>query len=193
MAKNQERLVTPRFRVAFAQVFTPKAAKEGAKPKYSLTAIFEPGTDLVPMGQLAANAVAAKWPDEAARPTLRKPFRKGEEKKQFEGFADVPGKIFCSLSSQYQPQIIDHVKVEIFTEQDFYSGCWARATVHAYAYSNSGNNGVAFGLNNIQKLGKGKPFAGRTDASEDFDKAEEIAYEGAEAAPPSSAADDFLS
>ena len=193
MAKDQERLVTPRFRVAFAQVFTPKVPQSGGPAKYSLTAIFEPGTDLSEMLRIAKTAVDTKWPDETTRPILRKPFRKGEEKKQFEGFADVPGKIFCSLSSKFQPQIIDHLKVEIFTEADFYSGCWARATVNAYTYDPKGNTGVAFGLNNIQKLGNDTSFAGRVDASEDFDATDEIAYEGNEAAPPAEGMDDFLS
>lgn len=191
MAKEaQERVVTPKFRVAFANVFEPKPAMAGGKPKYSLMAIFPPGTDLSKMNALAKAACDKKFPN--GRPaSMRVPFRKGEEKAQYDGFE--PGTIFCTISSQYQPQIITHDKREIFTPQEFYSGCWARATVHAYAYDTAGNQGVAFGLNNIQKLGDDKPFAGRVDAADDFDAVAEIPYEGSEAAPPADGADDFLS
>jgi hypothetical protein len=57
---------------------------------------------------------------------------------------------------------------DIIEEKDFYSGCFARATVRAFAYSNKGNNGVAFGLQNIQKLRDGDPLGGRTRPSDDF-------------------------
>ena len=38
-----------------------------------------------------------------------------------------------------------------------------------FPFSTSGNNGVAAGLNNIQKVADGTPLGGRSRAEDDFD------------------------
>ena len=53
-----------------------------------------------------------------------------------------------------------------------FGGCWARAQVHAYAYDKKGNQGVSFGLNNLQLVPAGdrpdEPFGGNR-AEDAFD------------------------
>ena len=51
---------------------------------------------------------------------------------------------------------------------EFYSGCWAIASVNAYAYDNAGNRGAAFGLLNLQKIKDDKPFGIHSKPEEDF-------------------------
>ena len=51
----------------------------------------------------------------------------------------------------------------------------------AYGYDKAGNKGVAFGLQNLQKLGDGERFSGRTAAEDDFDSVDDFVGEGAEA------------
>jgi hypothetical protein len=44
-----------------------------------------------------------------------------------------------------------------------------RVSLNAYAYSQAGNNGVSFGLNNILLLKKGQPLGGsKPSAADDF-------------------------
>ena len=42
------------------------------------------------------------------------------------------------------------------------------ATVRAFYYKNTGNEGVAFGLSNIMKTRDGESIGGRADAETDF-------------------------
>ncbi len=90
--------------------------------------------------------------------------RKGEEKAHLDGYG--AGCMFASASSKQPPGVVDRNR-EAILEADLYAGCWARASVTAFAYDNKGK-GVAFGLHNIQKLGEGVSFSGRIAADEDF-------------------------
>ncbi len=62
----------------------------------------------------------------------------------------------------------DGIAVEA-TNEDFYSGCYGKASVNFYAFSVNGTNGVACGLNNLIKLEDGDPLGGgRSKAVDDF-------------------------
>ena len=162
--------LTPEFRVSFPAVFQPKTF-EGQEPKYRIVMLFDKKTDITPLKKLAADAVNKKWPDKSKRPKFKhNPFRDGDEEKAgIEGYA---GKIFIGASSKLQPGVVDQRKNQIMTEDEFYAGCYARATLTAYAFDTAGNTGVAFGLQNVQKLRDGEPFSGRTKAEDDFDMVE---------------------
>jgi hypothetical protein len=185
--KKAPNLVTPYFRVAFANVFKPKPSMQpGGEPKFGLTAIFPAGTDLTAMIALAKKAQVEKWGEDPAKypAKLRKPFRKGEERVgKYEGFE--PGTVFVNITSKYLPGLVGPDKQPILDAQAFYSGCWARATVNAYAYAKAGNAGVAFGLINLQKVRDDAPFTKRVKAEDEFG-----AVEGA--AAPAGAQDDSL-
>ena len=51
---------------------------------------------------------------------------------------------------------------------EFYSGCYGRASITLYPYDTSGSKGIAAGLNNVQKLEDGEKFGGTTSAAADF-------------------------
>jgi hypothetical protein len=165
-----KKCMTPMFRASFATLFTPRAF-EGQEPKYSIVMLFDKKQDLSEMKKLAAEALNEKWPDKAKRPSgLKNPFRDGDVEKP--GIDGYEGKIFISANSKMKPGVVGPDCVPIITEDDFYSGCYARATVVCYAYDRAGNRGVAFGLQNVQKLKDGEPFSGRTRAEDDFDAVE---------------------
>jgi len=82
------------------------------------------------------------------------------------------------LGARGQPGIVDQTLNRIISEDDYYSGCYSRATVTAYGYDKAGNKGVAFGLQNLQKLGDGDRFSGRTAAEDDFDSVDDFVGEG---------------
>ena len=173
-------VMTPPFRVAFAKCFTPD--KDG---KYKLVAIFPAGTDLTAMKALMKPAAEKKF-GAAVPKGLRNPFRDAAEREgDYEGFE--AGMTFINLSSKFQPRIVDEKVQPIINQKDFYSGCWARATVNAFAYDTDGNKGVSFGVNDIQKIRDDKPFAGRPEVKDVFKP-----VDGA-AAPAPAADDDFMS
>ena len=53
-------------------------------------------------------------------------------------------------------------------KEEFYSGCYGRASINFYAFNVSGNKGIAAGLNNLQKLEDGERLSGGSSAEEDF-------------------------
>lgn len=159
-------VMTPEFRVSFPAVFKPKRQKGDAtsEPKYGLTMLFPKGADLSKLKAAAQEVVKEKWGDKPPK-NLRSPFRDQGE-KEYEGYEE--GAVFVSASSKQKPGLVDRQRQDIIDETEFYPGCYARATVRAFAYDNNGNKGVAFGLNNVQKLRDGDPLGGRTRAQDDF-------------------------
>lgn len=174
--ENQSRtVITPEFRAAFANVFQTTKTPNG-QDRYQLTALFEPGENLDALKKLAKEALEAKWgTDKSKHPKgLRSPFRKQSEKAgDYEGFLDDDDAVFINMATIQQPGIVDANLKDIIDPKQFYSGCYARAEVNAYAYDKSGNKGVAFGLNNIQKLRDGERLGGggRAKASSVFEAA----------------------
>lgn len=171
MPIEMKKAITPEFRTSFEHVFEAHSF-EGNEPKYSVTMLFDKGADLSALKKAAANAAIEKWgPKEKWPAGLRLPFRNGDEKTDMDGYA---GKIFISASSKQRPQVIDAKKSPITKEDGtFYSGCFARASVVAFAYDKLGNKGVSFSLMNIQKLRDGERFGGRKSAVDEFDSVED--------------------
>jgi hypothetical protein len=58
---------------------------------------------------------------------------------------------------------------DLLGSNDIVSGDYGRVSLNAYAYSQAGNNGVSFGLNNVMLVSKGEPLGGaRPSAAADF-------------------------
>lgn len=170
-----KKVQTPIFRASFPQVFEAKAMQEGQTPKFSVCAVFEPGK-FTPAEKAKWDAMMAladevsmekfKKPVDKLPGNFKKPVRDGEEKEDLEGFG--PGKKFCNFSSRMRPGIVDRDRTPITNPDEFYPGVYARATITAYAYDNQGK-GVAFGLQNLQKVKDGDRLDSRTDAADDFE------------------------
>ena len=161
-----DKVMSPEFRVSFPAVFKPRAF-EGQEPKFSVTMLIPKSEDITPLKQLAQKAINEKWPNPAERPTgLRHPFRDGDkEKADVQGYA---GHWFIKATSKQKPGVVDMQVNPIIDENEFYAGCYAKATLTAYAYDRAGNRGVAFGLQNVQKQRDGQPFSGRSKPEDDF-------------------------
>lgn len=169
-------VTTPLARASYAHVFKPQAPMKdnpNATPKYSLTLLFPLEADLTLLKKMAHEAIVKKWgADETKWPrngegvlTLRSPFRDQGEKAAA-GY--VKGAKFINVSSEQKPQLLDALGRPIDDESMFYSGCWCWVTVNAYAYDKAGNKGVAFGLQNVQKLADDEPLSGRARAESEF-------------------------
>jgi hypothetical protein len=173
-----KRVQTPVFRVSFPAVFEAKAFDGGA-PKFSVSAVWDPSK--------FTKAEKALWDsmmglaDEVSMErfkkkmgdlpnNFKKAIRDGAEKADLQGYGE--GKFFANLSSKMKPGLIDRDRCPILNSDDFYPGCYARATITAYSYDNKGK-GVAFGLQNLQKVADGERLDSRTDASDDFDEVDD--------------------
>ena len=180
--------VTPPFRVSFPSVFEA-SSYQGSDPKYSVVMLFYPDkfTDADKRAWATVQAIADAASKDMFKKLVKdlpgnfkKPLRDGAEKAHLDGYGE--GMVFGTASSKQRPGLVDRQKQPILTEDEFYPGCWARATITAYPYDNIGK-GVAFGLHNLQKLGDDENFTGRVAAEDDFgDDADDI-WQGADIAP----------
>ena len=161
-------IMTPEFRCSFPAVFKARSSKSDdgsdGTPKYGITMLFAKDADLSKLKAAAKEAAKEKWGDKIPK-NLRSPFR-DQGDKELEGY--VEGCVFITASSLQKPGLVDRNREDIIDETEFYAGCYARATVRAFAYDKKGNKGVAFGLNNVQKLRDGESLSGRTRAQDDF-------------------------
>lgn len=175
--KKRVRVVTPFFRVSFPNVFVPKAAFKGQEPTYNIQMLFPKDgkhkANLEEIKKLVLQVAADKWGSDITKyPGSKKspfkwPLRDGEE-KELEAYK---GMIFANAKSKMKPQILDRDKNEILAPTEFYGGCWARATISIYpfALTELGSYGVAFGLDNIQKVRDDASFNGKRNAKDDFE------------------------
>lgn len=170
-------VVTPFGRVFFEAVFEPWAGKNpkpGKKAKYTIALGFPPEADLSGLKRIAKEAADARWG--ATKPKkLRSPFITDYEHEHF-----PEGWVLIRPTSTRQPGIVDAKVQPILEPSDFYSGCWARATLHAFDWtSDEGAVGVSFGLNNVQKVKDDEPIGGkggpRTAPEDDFEPVGESA------------------
>ena len=170
---NPKKAMTPRFRVSFPQLFEAKAMDENSKPKYGVTMLFPKDVDLSKLKK--AHKVALEegveklWKGKKPK-NMRSPFRDGDTEEDYCEKDGYPGHIFVRASSLDKPGVVDADTDRISDPAEVYAGCYARATIVAYPYDVAGNRGVAFGLQNVQKLKDGEAFSGRMQAEDEFDE-----------------------
>ena len=169
MAQN---VLTPEFRAAYVGLFRPSAPRDnpGGAKKYSIRAIFAPGTDLSEMKREAQQVAKDKWAANVPK-ALRSPFRTNAElDSPIPGVADDAIVMTFSASEDRRPGLVDAKLYDIIEESAVYSGAWFRDQVRAFAYEASGNRGVSFGLQNVQFLRNDEPLgAGRVPANKVFE------------------------
>lgn len=168
-----EKLISPKFRVSFPHVFSPnpKAKTKDGKLKYQISMLFPPDTDLKAMKKLAEDAAKAEWGTNLPK-KLKTPFLKCGD-YEYEGYED--GWTLVRGSTVQRPEIIDGKKQEITVEDDFYPGCWARASIRAYAWvDEQGGKGVSFSFFNLQKVKDDDRLGGdRTKAEDEFESVDD--------------------
>ena len=168
MASNK-RILSPEGVLSFPSLFEAKLNPNNpaAPAKFETMIVFPVGTDLSELEALVEEAIVAKFGDD--RPAnLRNPIRDGSEKADKLGGPFVAGAKFITVKSQFQPGIVDRNTVAVIDPSEIYPGVGARVQLHAFAYDASGNKGVGFGLDNVQKIRDNAPLDGRADAASQF-------------------------
>lgn len=169
---NSTKVVTGKVRFCYVNVFEPTAMNEGDTPKYNIC-ILIPKSDTATIDKIkkaieaAKEAGKAKLADKNGRipANLKLPLRDGDEERLDDpAFEDH---YFINANSMRQPSIVDRSLNPIISRDEFYSGCYGRASINFYAF-NVSSKGIAAGLNNLQKLEDGEMLAGGSTAEEDF-------------------------
>lgn len=171
-AQNLTKVVTDKVRFCYANVFEPTAMSENDTPKYNIC-ILIPKSDTVTLDKIKKAIEAAKEVGKAKLAdrngkipmNIKLPLRDGDIDR-----SDDPafeGMMFINASTLRKPSIVDRDLNPIMSREEFYSGCYGRASINFYAF-NAQSKGIAAGLNNLQKLEDGEPLMGGSTAEEDF-------------------------
>lgn len=170
--QNSTKVVTGKVRFCYANVFEPTAMSDNDTPKYNIC-ILIPKSDTATLSKIKSAIEAAKEAGKAKLAdrngkipaNIKLPLRDGDIDR-----ADDPafeGMMFINASTLRKPSIVDRELNPIMSRDDFYSGCYGRASINFYAF-NVQSKGIAAGLNNLQKLEDGEPLMGGSTAEEDF-------------------------
>lgn len=184
------RLLTPMFLVSFPDVFQKRVFQgQGEESgRYACAALFS-GFEVTDGRTVIA--VPASWPlkdqqkwqalvaecdriaieafkkpmAELDRAAYKLPFYRGEE-REYAGYG--PGVIYATMSAKnVKPSVVGQDMITPLASEDFYAGCYARASVTPFAFKNVGK-GIALCLNHIQKLKDGERLDGFRSAEDDF-------------------------
>jgi hypothetical protein len=170
MIMSETKVVTGKVRFSYCHVFEPHSVNEGENKKYSVAILIDK-KDKLTLGKIEKAVAAAieagttKFGGKAPK-NLKLPLRDGDDEREDDD--TYAGKMFINASSNTRPGVVDENRNQILDREEFYSGCYGRASINFYAFNTSGNRGIACGLNNLQKLEDGERLSGGSSAEEDF-------------------------
>ena len=168
-------VTTGKVRLSYLNVFKPRAQDDDSLEKYSATLLI-PKSDAATLAKITKAIEAAKElyreknngkSAAAFKSTLHD--GDGERPSGGEYGPECKGHYVITVSSKNKPVLVYADKTPIIEETELYSGCYGRAVLNFYAYSQAGNKGISAGLNGIMKLHDGEPLAGGIITDEDWD------------------------
>ena len=177
------KVITGKVRFSYAHVFEPSAAEEGQDKKYSVSLLIpKDDTETIEKIEAAVKEATAEGKAKFGGKIpikLKLPLRDGDEEREDD--ENYKGMMFVNATSKNKPGIVDEelkkivqdpdsvgADMEDVSKEQFYSGCFGRASVNFYAFNVAGNKGVACGLNNLQKMEDGDRLSGGPSAEDDF-------------------------
>lgn len=168
---NPTKVITGKVRFSYVHVFEPAAVSEGSDDKKYSVSLIIPKSDKVTLKKIenaieeAKKVGVAKWGGKMPK-SLKLPLRDGDLERDEECYENS---MFLNAKTDRKPGIVDANLDEIISRDEFYSGCYGRASINFFPYDVNGSKGIAVGLQNLQKLGDGERLGGSSaTAAEDF-------------------------
>ena len=178
------RVVTGKVRFVYCSVMSARKNEMNGKDEFS-TQVLVPKTDTETVSALKAaakEALTAKFGDKIPK-NVRNPMRDGDTETKSDGSPlgkEYAGHFFFNTKSTNKPGAVDANGADLLGSNDIASGDYGRVSLNAYAYSQAGNNGVSFGLNNVMLVAKGESLGGtKASAAVDFGISGTVKYMGA--------------
>ena len=159
-------------RLAFPNLFEPRAVNHDSEPAYSATFIFpqthKAHSDVMQaIEALGREKWATKWPTvkKELEAKDRLPIHDGESKAHYAGFE---GHRFIATRSKTRPLVIDRDKAPL-TGRDGrpYAGCYVNASIDLWAQDNAYGRRINAALRGVQFVRDGDAFGGAAPASSD--------------------------
>lgn len=156
-------------RLAFPEIFQPKAVNGEGEPAYSATFILAQDHPQLGAIEKAIKEVAEeKWKDKAAaqlarmRKTDKVCLRDGDDKP----YAGFQGNLYISARNKSRPTVVDR-DLQPLTREDGkpYAGCYVDAVVELWAQDNQYGQRINASLRGVQFRAHGEAFSGGGAAS----------------------------
>lgn len=150
-------MILKNVRVAYPHLFEPYAYQNGPNKKYEITLMI-PKSDTKTMEDIKkglAAAKAKKWPASAVK-DIQSPVKDGDEMST-DAFKDhwiIRAKATPRDGGAGRPGVV-LPNLQPAGPDDIVSGDFCNVDINPYAYDQSGNKGLSFGLNNVQLAMKG--------------------------------------
>jgi hypothetical protein len=168
------KVTTGKVRFSFCNLFEAKAPQGGGDAKYSVTLLI-PKSDTATLGKIKAAIAEArenfcKRNGSSALPAQPKHTMHDGDGTREGGDPYGPeckGCYVITVTSKVRPKVYDPFGNETNDPEEVYSGCYGRAVINFYGYSNNGKKGISAGLLGVKKLHDGDPF-GTTCSADDF-------------------------
>lgn len=166
-------------RLAFPDLFKPRAFNGEGDAKYGATFLFPPDHPAAELINEAIDAVAKeKWGPKAPavlmslRANGKVCLHDGDAKEELDGFA---GHLYVSARSTVRPGVYDRDRSPLAEDDGRpYGGCYVNAIIEIWAQDNGFGKRVNATLKGVQFVRDGESFAGGAPASpDDFDVVED--------------------
>ncbi len=170
------KVITGKVRLSYAHLFEPFTNIEGAEARYSCVLLISKSdkatiASIRKAQQAALEAGKARLFEGKIPNNWKDTLRDGDTEADLDRNPEYAGTMFMAVNSRTRPGVVNEAVQPILDSTEVYSGCYVRASINCFPFSVSGNKGVSFGLNHIQKLSDGDFLGGRSKAEDDFDAA----------------------
>lgn len=174
-----EKIITAPMRLVWPALFTPEKRASDGKGSFKVTLLAKKDDPRAMESLKAIKAECVRVAEKAygTAKGIKMPFRDGEEKSQYDGYA---GCYYFTASGTSRPHVVlttrggDGKLVEA-EPHDIYPGCYVRVAITPAEYpAIVGQRGVNLFLGNVQKVADGDRLGGGgTGSAEDDFEAEE--------------------
>ena len=167
------RILIKNARLAFPNLFQPRAGEDGGEAKYGASLIIPPDHPVIKELNAAFVKIAReKWADKGdtilkgLRAQDRLCLHSGETKAQYQGFE---GNMYVSANSKLRPSVFDRNKAPLTAEDGKpYSGCYVNASIELWPQdSQKYGKRINAQLRGVQFAADGDAFAAGSAASDD--------------------------
>ena len=152
--------------MVWPSILEPESFKGGEK-KFRAVLLIDKTSDLSALKAAIIAARSVKFPgkDSEFFKTLRYPIRDGAEKAVDKDGKPDPksfyyNRLFMTVKSNFQPQIVDKFNRPILDPKAIYGGCRVVMAVAFTGYDHLGNRGVSCSMRAIIKIADGDPIGG---------------------------------
>lgn len=163
---DKKYIKTPEFRASFVCVFEPKANpnSETDDKFYSVVMLFD--KDKIDIKEIRNHVEELKKSKWTKVPKIQWPIIRDGDDEERDGYENH---WVIRAKTKIRPKVLNQLMKEVTSEEDFFSGCYAKAVISFSTYDKGVNKGVCCWLHGLQKTKEGEPFVSSVDVDDFFE------------------------